>query len=200
MYTDKEIVRGILDNDSRVINYVYKMIYPSIKNYILSNSGSPEDVEDVFQEAFVTIYKSLKRRGYIKVDSFKSYMFVVCKNTWLDSLRRSEASVTETVNNWDSFEEEYEANEKTPYDDEKYQLFLKHFNRLSSEQRRALNYFFDSVPLKVIAVKMGYSSEDYAKSRKYRFKKKLIERIKSDPLYWELIKSEKREEKEFKNI
>ncbi|MEO7490643.1 MAG: hypothetical protein ABIU77_26235 [Ferruginibacter sp.] len=32
-------------------------IYPAVKKYIIANSGTKEDAEDIFQDALVVLYK-----------------------------------------------------------------------------------------------------------------------------------------------
>jgi hypothetical protein len=46
--------------------------------------------------------------------------------------------------------------------------------------------FLAGIPLKEIANILGFKSEQYAKKRKYQCKEKLVDSIKSDPVYKKL--------------
>jgi len=88
-YSDEQILRGILRHDTLVLSYIYKQYYYKVNAYVKKNSGSGEDVDDVFQEAIIVIYRKLKEDDLLFQNrSFEIYLFSVCRFLWLKSLNR----------------------------------------------------------------------------------------------------------------
>jgi hypothetical protein len=71
---------------------------------------------------------------------------------------------------------------------ERFRLYQKYFKQLNEDCQKVLELFLNKVPLREIAEIMGYSSEKYAKKRKYICKEILINNIQKDPKYKELQK------------
>lgn len=85
-YSDLEIIEGIRQKDSKVISYIYKSCYPTISHLIHSNAGNAEDVQDVFQDAMVVLYKKLKEDDFDLYCAFGTYLYSICKRLWLKKL------------------------------------------------------------------------------------------------------------------
>jgi hypothetical protein len=73
---------------------------------------------------------------------------------------------------------------------ERYRLYQKHFKTLGTDCQKLLQLFFDKVPLKEIAKIMGYKGEKYAKTRKYKCKELLTNRIKQDAEYKKILEDD----------
>lgn len=67
--------------------HFYTNYFPSIRKYILSNSGNQEDAEDIFQETMIVFIKKLKRDDFELTASVKTYLIAISKNLWLKQLR-----------------------------------------------------------------------------------------------------------------
>ena len=85
-FTDEAIVEGIKARDNRIIRYVYKEYFPTIKFLITTNSGTDTDAEDVFQDAMIIIYRKVVGDGLILTSSFKTFLYSICRNLWLQRL------------------------------------------------------------------------------------------------------------------
>ncbi len=60
-YSDKEIIKGIFGNDSRVINSVYKEFRPKFCSYFRTKYNKDEDyVVDLFQDSFMAVYNNIQ--------------------------------------------------------------------------------------------------------------------------------------------
>jgi hypothetical protein len=58
--TDLKIIRAILEQDNRVIQMVYNECYPMVERMIINSGGDREQAKDVFQEAWIIIYRKVK--------------------------------------------------------------------------------------------------------------------------------------------
>jgi RNA polymerase sigma factor (sigma-70 family) len=179
-YTDEAIIDGLKKRDSGSIRYVYKEYYPTIKFLITTNSGTETDAEDVFQDALVVLFKKIAREDLILTSSFKTFLYSICRNLWLQRLDRRVFS-----NDFLEMEDLRELQddlylEQPEEENEKYRLFQQHFLKLSEDCQKILQLFLGKTSLKEIAEIMGFKTEKYAKTRKFMCKEKLKNSIIND--------------------
>jgi RNA polymerase sigma factor (sigma-70 family) len=180
-YTDEAILEGLRKRDREVIRYIYKEYYPTIKFLIITNSGSDTDAEDVFQDAMVIIYRKTTDNKLVLTSSFKTFLYSICRNLWLQRLDRKLFSYEFLENENLTDMQDSIVVEITEIENEKYRLFQQHFLKLSEDCKKILRLFMNKVPLKEIAEIMGFKTEKYAKTRKFMCKEKLKNAIISDP-------------------
>ncbi len=184
-YSDEQIQKGILRHDNSVLTYLYKHYYFKVNAFVKNNNGTEEDAGDVFQEAIVVIYRKLKENDLLFENrSFEVYLFSVCRFLWLKNLegkRKEKEKIRESL----PFQDEIYDEDLTALveKNERYLLYQKHFRNISTDCQKILQLFFEKVPVKQIAQMMGFKSEKYVKTRKYKCKELLIERIKQDIHY-----------------
>jgi RNA polymerase sigma factor (sigma-70 family) len=192
VYSDEQILKGILRHDSLILQYVYKQYYYKINYFIRKNQGNEDDASDIFQEAIIIIYRKLKENDLIfEKSSFAGYLFSVCRFLWLKQLERRRIE-KERLNDTLPFQENlYDENLVELVDkNERYGLYQKHFATLSTDCQKLMQLFFERVPLREIAKVMGYKSEKYAKTRKYKCKEILIKRIKQDTEFKKILEDD----------
>lgn len=180
-YTDEAIIDGLKKRDSLIIRYVYKEYYPTIKFLITTNSGTETDAEDVFQDALVVLYRKIAKENLVLTSSFKTFLYSICRNLWLQRLDRRVFS-NEFLDMEDLSElQEISSSEQADEEHEKYRLFQQHYFRLSEDCQKILKLFMSKVSLREIAEIMGFKTEKYAKTRKFMCKEKLKNSIINDP-------------------
>lgn len=174
------ILEGLRERDTKVLDYIYENFYEQIKVFINKNSGSDEDAKDIYQDALLVIYQKARKNNLSLSCSFNTYLYSVCRLLWLKQLeaRKHQKVATEDTSTFIELEpgiyELFELNER-------YKLYQDHFKKLSFSCQKVLELFLAGVPLKEIASILGFKSDVYAKKRKYQCKEKLINSIKSDP-------------------
>ncbi len=95
VHPDQKYIDGLISNDSALQQEIYEKFSGDIKWMVLRNNGSEADAGDLFQEALVFIYKKIKSNKFILTCPFGAFMYLVCKNKWLNELtRRKRAEVT----------------------------------------------------------------------------------------------------------
>lgn len=84
--SDREIVQGLVENNSRVINYLYSEVGPKVKHIIMRSGGSKEEANDIFQEGIITAFENIRSEKYSLRDNtkFTTYLIQVCKYKWYD--------------------------------------------------------------------------------------------------------------------
>lgn len=179
---DEKLVNGLQRNDYQVLDHIYAQFLPKISPMILRNRGNADDVQDIFQEALVVLYKRLQEPDFEITGSFFTYFYGICKFLWLRQLKkksRSEVTLDEKM----ELPEEAKI-ERQIFETERRQFYQEKFRELSAECQQVLQLFFDGKPLKKIAKLMGYT-EVFVKSKKYRCKEKLSRLIQKDQRFSE---------------
>ncbi|WP_103865389.1 RNA polymerase sigma factor [Aquimarina sp. I32.4] len=181
---DQKILEGIVTGNEIILTEFYKKNLPYIQQYILSNSGNKEDVEDVFQDALVLIYEKLKTDSLELQSSLRTYFYGVCKNIWRNRLRKNKRLIIT-----DNLSEDLEIIDTTIIEDIEFKdrehVYRKHFLKLSCSCRKVLSLLFEGKSMKEIAHVTGYS-EGYSRKKKFECKRHLMEMIEKDPTYQEL--------------
>jgi len=88
METDQSLLFALKRGDEKALQYLYWGYFASIQKYIVTNSGAPEDAEDVFQEAVIILLDKISRDDFKLSSSIKTFLFAICKNQWLGELSR----------------------------------------------------------------------------------------------------------------
>ena len=179
-YNDLEIIQGIRAKNNKTLKYLYDEYYGMVYEMVSKNSGNEDDARDTLQEAIILTYKKIRDGSLKLTTTFSSYFFTVCWHVWMRELRDRKTEINNIV---EYYYLEQPSNEEVShqYDQQrKYRLYQEHFRKLGKECQKLLQLFLKKMPLKEIAVKMGYKSEKFAKKKKYLCKERLVESIKSD--------------------
>jgi RNA polymerase sigma factor (sigma-70 family) len=185
-FSVEEIIEGIKARDNCVLQYVYKNHYPSIHHFIISNSGSPEDAKDIFQESIIVIFRKIKEQEHFLLNSsFKTFIYSIARNLWLKHLRAIRYEGLK-IKDQQQYIELKDEPFKVSNEDLKMSLYQKYFKQLPEDCQNILKLTARDVPQKEIAQAMNLKSENYVKKRKHNCKEKLIEMIKQDPRYPDL--------------
>jgi len=178
-------LEGILKGDSMVIQAFYAKYFDGIVSFVVRNNGGVDDAKDIFQDAIMIVYQKAKDPSFELKHTLYTYFYGICKNLWLQKLKQQKRIAPLLK------EEEEELEETTSIVEEmeersKQQLFYSKFALLKEGCQQILKLFFAKKTMEEIAKKLELGSAGYAKKRKYKCQKKLMELIKSDPLYKEL--------------
>lgn len=181
-YSDEAIIEGLRLRSDYIIKYIYQELFPMIMFLVTKNNGNEEDAEDVFQDGLIVVFKKIKADELELNCSFRTYIYSICRNLWLQKLSKRK-QYTREFNDVEDYVTTTEYNIKNNNLDEleKFRLYQQHFLTLNKDCQKVLLLFIKKMPLKEIAVEMGFKTEKYAKTRKYLCKEELKKRIINDP-------------------
>lgn len=77
-------VKGVSTSDKDILESLYRRYYAGALLYMSGLCGDLSLAEDIVSEAFVKAFVSLPKDS----PSFKFWLYRVCRNLWLDHLRR----------------------------------------------------------------------------------------------------------------
>ncbi|MBI9035092.1 MAG: sigma-70 family RNA polymerase sigma factor [Bacteroidales bacterium] len=183
---DSDLLKGIEIQDVKTLRHIYQEYFPMIRHMVTTQSGQLEDSEDIFQDAIIIIYNKIKEGHFNLTSSFKTFLYSVCRNIWLQQLNKNKAVLANiNTNDFDMFDlyEENNDEQQLQYqlENHKYNLYQRHFLTLSEDCQKVLSMFLKKISLKDIAETMGYKTEKYAKTRKFLCKESLKKNILDDP-------------------
>jgi RNA polymerase sigma factor (sigma-70 family) len=186
-YRAEEILDGIQNRNTDVLEFIYKNYFHQINVFINKNDGTDEDTKDIYQDAILVIYQKIQKDKLTLTCSFNTYLYSVCRLLWLKQLekRKINKSFIEDSAKFLELDNDILTLNLT---NERYMLYQEHFNKLSYNCQKILELFLAQIQLKEIARILGFRSVQYVKKRKHQCKEKLIASIKSDPRFNEIVK------------
>ena len=180
--SDIKIIEGVRNQDNEILNWLYDNYLQSVKKHVLNNSGSDEDVSDVFQDTIIILYNQITEDNLNLSTDLKGYFFGIARNVWSAQLRKKQKTIDLDIDIAEGDESEEQ------YDPILERIVSKVFQYLKPDQQMVLKLFSDGHSYEEIAVKMNLKNEVYARRKKYLCKEALLELVKEDPEYQEYLR------------
>jgi RNA polymerase sigma factor (sigma-70 family) len=183
--SDINIIDGIRCQDDKVLNWLYDNYLQTVKNHVLGNSGTIDDVSDVFQDTIIILYNQITDDNLKLTSDLKGYFYGIARNVWSAQLRRKQKTIELDTEMADEQESEEQ------YDPVLERIISRTFPMLKPDQQLILNLYSEGITYEEIALKMDLKNEVYARRKKYLSKEALLELVKEDPEYQEYFRLEK---------
>ncbi len=168
---DQEIIDCILSgSNQKALNYLYKDPLKKVRGYILKNSGTIDDANDVFHDALLVLFHYVKTNKYNPKYELDAFLFGVARNAWIDKVRKNKKLNTSVE--VEKIEHQIEHNALGEIiQAEKLTIFKNIFDKLEENCRQLLQLvLFEKKSMKEIKDIMGLKHENVAKSQHYRCK------------------------------
>ena len=183
--SDKNIIEGIRKQDGNILNWLYDNYFQTVKNYVIKNCGTTEDVSDVFQDSIIILYSQITGDNLNLTTDLKGYFYGIARNVWNAQLRKKRKTTELDIDLPDEL-----AHEET--DAPMFERIVSRaFQKLKPDRQTILTLYSDGYTYEEIAVKMNLKNEIYARRKKYLSKEALIELVKEDPEYQEYLRYRK---------
>jgi len=146
----KRAIAGSLEAFEQLIQQYEKRIY----NYCFRMTNNQEDAEDLTQEIFIKVYKSL--HSFKGNSQFSTWIYRIAYNTCVDKYRKQKIKmISLTSNDEDEKDIDLPSNEPLPEDQivnkEQYQLLCECISMLKPEYKTAIilrdiqNYTYEEI-------------------------------------------------------
>jgi len=168
-YSDEQLVAVYLKGDKEALNLLIKRYLTPIFNYALGFVKDAATAEDMAQEVFVKVWRKIKK--FDKKYKFKSWLYVIAKNTCLDYLKKNKTVNFSELNQADDgllFEELIKAN--SPMPDEEFAV---------ETEAKEINSVIDKLPNKYQEVVKLHYQGGYNFREIAEILKESIETVKS---------------------
>ena len=64
-HPDQIYIDALANNDSAIIQSIYKKFVPKVVSYIRNNSGDNDQAQDVVQEVMIVLFNQAKKMGML---------------------------------------------------------------------------------------------------------------------------------------
>lgn len=182
MTDSSDLLKSLLKGDSGEIENIYRIIFPKVRKFVMSNQGTEDEAKDIFQKVLLQLITRIKVSDYKLIDAFEAYMFTACKNLW-----RRELNQKSRVTNHNS--DEYSLSKAEDdialsiLEQERWELYQRCFVLLSENCKKILGMYFNKSGYDQMKKLLEYGSESVVRQRVFKCKAKLSEFIKSDRSY-----------------
>ncbi len=189
---DTELVSNLRSGQrmDESIKAIYRSYFDSLGWYVMNNSGSRQDAEDVFQEVVVSFIDLVQKNKFRGESTVKTFLFSLNRHTWLNELKRRGRAMAR--------EEKYERGQ------ERVELDTSHLiadregkaevARLVGElgetcRKILLLFYYENLSMKEILERMHYETEQVVRNKKYKCLKQLEERLNGNPALKQTLKN-----------
>jgi RNA polymerase sigma factor (sigma-70 family) len=162
------LLKGLVNNDSKAIDTIYKDNFNMVQAFILNNNGTYDDARDIFQEAILTLYEKAKSESFVLTCQIKTYVYSVCRRLWLKRLQQMGRFAIQM----EGFEETVQVEDYLEIQEKKNAEFAIMDRALGSlgEPCKSLieTFYIKKKSMSEIAVEFGYTNTENAKTQKYK--------------------------------
>ncbi|MEC8610871.1 MAG: sigma-70 family RNA polymerase sigma factor [Bacteroidota bacterium] len=164
-FSDKDLVSAYLKGKPTALDVLVKRHETKVMNFIFSKIKNHQLSEDIFQEAFLKVMKSLKSNKYNEEGKFLPWLMRISHNLVIDHFRKTNRQPrmadTKSFNDFDIFDvigNGEISREHELIKEEQMSLLKKLIDDLPVEQREVLLMrHYEDMSFKEIAEKSGVS-------------------------------------------
>jgi RNA polymerase sigma factor (sigma-70 family) len=191
-FPDSELVENLRSGKrmEETIKAIYRNHFDSLGWYVMQNSGSRQDAEDVFQEVVVNFIDLVQKGKFRGESTVKTFLYSLNRHTWLNELKRRGRALAR--------EEKYEKGlERVEADaaavmvnrEEKAEI-VRLVGELGESCRRILLlFYYENKSMREILETMHYENEQVVRNKKYKCLKQLEEMLHKNPALKENLKN-----------
>jgi RNA polymerase sigma factor (sigma-70 family) len=110
MYTDQELISGIIKNDDKALQSLYKTEYMSVEKLVYTFNNLTLEAEDVFQEGLTRLIMNVQSGRFRGESALATYLNSICRNICLKKLSKPQTDPLEvsTFHEWPDDDETFE--------------------------------------------------------------------------------------------
>lgn len=175
-YADSQVTEGIRSGKDfeLVIKHLYKVNYQKVQSYIIHNSGTSEDAQDIFQEVIITFIELVKQEKFRGESTVSTFLLALARNTWLNELKKRGRSQLR--------DERFEKGKSTMNEDvskyivdrEMRMQVMELVDKLGENCKKILlAYYYENLSMKEILQQLEYENEQVVRNKKYKCLKQL---------------------------
>ncbi len=168
VHPDQRLIEGLRQNDSQVIEEIYRSYASDIRSYVLANTGSTQQAKDLFQEGLLAVWAQSEDPDFKLYCSFGYYLKVIVQRKWLDQLRKGKVyqrvldqyKVAQKDVSWDADFEKIEEEQK------EMAALNDSFTKLGPRCQDVLTAYKKGWSARKIVEQLGFASENAVHQKK----------------------------------
>ena len=172
-FKDGQLIDGIRKRDNACFEIIYKRCWPIVAELTHKTGGSTDDVKDLLQDSLIIAYENVVTGVFQAQSGIVTYVCGIARNRWNTYLdRRKKRNIpleqySELMNLATEDDTEESINNRASFATE---LLLKSTDRC---KEILVAYYYNNLSMEQIALKLGYTNSDNAKSQKSKCMEKL---------------------------
>ena len=191
-FPDSELVENLRSGQrmDESIKAIYRSHFESLCWYVMNNSGSRQDAEDIFQEVVVNFIDMVQKDKFRGESTIKTFLFSLNRYTWLNELkRRGRAMVREEK--YERGQEKVELDTSAIIADREGKAeVVRLVGELGETCRKILLlFYYENLSMKEILETMHYENEQVVRNKKYKCLKQLEQMVNADPALKQTLKN-----------
>lgn len=174
--SDAKLYNLIKNGDESALVTLYQSNQRMITSYILRNSGTEDDAEDLLQEAVIIVWERIRSGRFEYSAQLSTFIFATVKNMWMRRLAKNRREIPTEIQDENVGSNEESAEEKM-IDAERVNAVAIALQKIGEPCKTLLILFYwEECSTEEIAQRMKFANADTVKSKKYQCKK-MLEKI-----------------------
>lgn len=183
-HPDHERFLQFCQGEREVVRHIYARNFRTIEKLVTHNTGTAQEVEDVFQEGLLAMLTYCGRKDFTLNTPLGGLLYGICRRIWLKNLKKKRRSpiTFQDLPEYLHSNHTVDVSEEELIDGERFRILKKNFNRLPPKGREVLNMFYTrNMSHEEIAEEAGYADAESAKVQKHKYLKRLRKWMREDP-------------------
>ena len=191
-FSDAELIEN-LRSGSRLnesVKAIYRDYFETLCRYILNNTGSQQDAEDIFQEVVVNFIDLVRKNKFRGEASVKTFLYAMNKNTWLNELKKRARAVNREIKYENALDNtEMDVSHFIAGREAKNEL-MAIVNQLGEACKKVLLlFYYENLSMKEVLENTEYENEQVVRNKKYKCLKQLEQMINANPVAMQTLKN-----------
>jgi RNA polymerase sigma factor (sigma-70 family) len=184
----KNLESGTKMNES--VKAVYRDHFDSLSWFVINNSGSRADAEDIFQEVVLNFIELLKKGKFRGESSVRTFLFALNRNLWLNELKRR-GRMEQRELKYERAQDRTEADVgEQIVDRESREKLIKVVAELGETCKKVLlMFYYENLSMREMLDKLDYENEQTVRNKKYKCLKQLEQMIDKNPALKQTLKN-----------
>lgn len=182
---EERLLEGLKQEQPWAFRQTYLAYFRMVAAYVTRNSGSNDDVRDLFQEVLVILVDKVRKPDFELKEGAKlsTFLFSIARYIWLMELRRRKKMPPEETDPEMGLENVPDDASDHEFGDMKALIVSRLFEKLAEDCRSLLYaFYYEKTPQKEIAENMNYT-ENFVRVKKNRCMNALKQMLQNDPDY-----------------
>jgi RNA polymerase sigma-70 factor (ECF subfamily) len=168
---DIDVIKRVQDGDSKSFSILVEKYHRPLLNFIYRLVGDERIVEDIGQEVFLSVYKSIKDFDVRMGTPFTAWLFITARNRCISELRKNRRvniSIEDTI----ELADQDKSPEQAAIDNERLDAIHASIEQLPEPYKSTILQSLRGISLQEIALSDGISPGT-VKSRLFRAREKM---------------------------
>lgn len=167
-----EVIKRVKEGDADAFSILVEKYHKHLLNFIFRLIGDADLVEDIGQEVFLSVYKSLKDFDEKRGTPFSAWLFITARNHCISELRKRRGKKIVPIDDIIVIEAKNKTSEETLIENERWEAVKASLRQLPEPYRSAILQSLNGDSLDEIALREGISTGT-VKSRLFRAREKM---------------------------